>query len=221
MTYYLVFLILPVGFGLLAQAWVRQAFAAGSKVRAASGLSGAQVSRLMLDAGGLQNVSVESIGGSLSDHYDPRGKVMRLSVPVGGSSSVAAVAVAAHETGHAFQDGRRELGFRARSALVPTTSFASNAWMIVFIAGVFTQSTNLILVGAVLFAAVVAFQLFTLPVEIGASRKALAMLTERGVISHDQVPVARRVLIAAASTYLVAALLAVMQLVYLLGFARR
>ncbi|HUZ83404.1 MAG TPA: zinc metallopeptidase [Gaiellales bacterium] len=221
MTYYLVFLILPVGLGMLAQHWVRRAFDAGSRIQAASGLSGAQVSRLMLDAGGLQGVSVESVGGSLTDHYDPRAKVMRLSVPVGGSSSVSAVAVAAHETGHAFQDGRREFGFRARSALVPATGFASNAWFLVFLVGVFTRSTNLIMVGAVLFAALVAFQLLTLPVEIGASRKALAMLTDRGVISGDQVPVARRVLTAAASTYLVATLLAVMQLVYLLGFARR
>src|SRR5438046_2457379 len=106
MLFYLYFAIPPLVAGLLAQAWVRRAFADGSKVAAVSGLTGAQVSRRMLDSGGLSSVQVEGIQGNLSDHYDPRTKTMRLSPPVGGASSVAAVAVAAHETGHAFQDAR-------------------------------------------------------------------------------------------------------------------
>jgi uncharacterized protein len=221
MLFYLYFLVPPLVAGLLAQAWVRRAFADGSKVPAISGLTGAQVSRRMLDSGGLSNVSVEGIQGNLSDHYDPRSRTMRLSPPVGGSNSVAAVAVAAHETGHAFQDAGHEAGFRLRGSLVPATSFASQAWFPIFLIGAFIGATNLVLVGVALFAAIVVFQLVTLPVEFGASRKAMAMLTNQGVISQAQVPVARKVLTAAALTYVVATLAAIWQLAFLLMQTRR
>jgi hypothetical protein len=219
--YFLVFLIIPMALGLGAQAWVRRAFADGSKIPASSGLTGAQVSRQMLDSGGLTNIGVEGVAGSLSDHYDPRAKVMRLSGPVGQSRSVAAVAVAAHETGHAFQDARHEAGFRFRGAIVPAASFVSNAWFPIVLIGLFTQLTNLILLGVAMFAVIVLFQLVTLPVELGASRKAMAMLSSQQVISQAQVPVARKVLTAAAMTYVVATLISIMQLLYLLGQARR
>ena len=219
--YFLVFFIIPLALGFAAQAWVRRAFADGSKIASASGLTGSQVSRQMLDNGGLQDVQIEDIGGQLSDHYDPRGKVMRLSEPVGNSNSVAAVAVAAHETGHAFQDARHEAGFRFRGTLVPATGFASQAWFPLVLFGFLTGVTGLLWVGIVAFAAVLLFQLVTLPVEFGASRKAMAMITQQGVISQQQVPVARKVLTAAALTYVVAALISVMQIIYLLGAARR
>jgi uncharacterized protein len=220
--YILVFFIIPMVLGLAAQGWVRRAFAAGSQIPAASGMTGAQVSRRMLDSGGLSDVRIEGIGGSLSDHYDPRGKVMRLSGPVGQSSSVAAVAVAAHETGHAFQDAQHEAGFRFRGALVPAVGFASNAWFPLVLLGFFAGlNQTLILIGAAVFAVVVLFQLVTLPVELGASRKAMAMLTNQGVISQAQAPAARRVLTAAALTYVVAALVSIMQLAYLLMQSRR
>src|SRR5436309_13169496 len=122
--YSLLFFVPPLIAGLLAQAWVKRAFEQGSKVRTASGLTGTEVCRRLLDSGGL-NVGVEQIGGSLSDHYDPRAKVMRLSQPVATSNSVAAVAVAAHETGHAFQDAKGDASFRLRSAIVPAVGFAS------------------------------------------------------------------------------------------------
>src|SRR5437879_410353 len=124
---YLLFFIPPMVAGLLAQMWVKRTFEEGSKVRTASGLTGTEVCRRLLDSGGL-NVGVEQIGGSLSDHYDPRAKVMRLSQPVANSTSVAAVAVAAHETGHAFQDARHESMFTARGSLAPAVGFASQAW---------------------------------------------------------------------------------------------
>jgi uncharacterized protein len=221
MLFYLYFLIPPLIAGLLAQAWVKRAFADASKVPAMSGLTGAQVSRRMLDAGGLQSVAVEGIGGNLSDHYDPRSKAMRLSPPVGGSSSVAAVAVAAHETGHAFQDAAHETGFRFRGALAPATGFASQAWFPIFFIGLVTSATNLALLGVALFAAIVLFQVATLPVEFGASRKAMVMLTGQGIISETQAPVARKVLNAAALTYVVATLAAIWQLAFLLMQARR
>ena len=187
-----------------------------------SGLTGAQVSRRLLDSGGLTNVGVESIGGSLSDHYDPRGKVMRLSEPVGNSSSIAAVAVAAHETGHAFQDAKRDASFRLRSSLVPAVGFASqhldDSVLPRHLRG---RSTGLIYIAIALFASVVAFSLVTLPVEFGASSRAMSMLTAQGIITPTEAPVARRVLTAAAFTYVVAALISIMQIVYLLGLARR
>jgi len=219
--YFLVFFIIPLALGFGAQAWVRRAFADGSKIPSASGMTGSQVSRQMLDSGGLQDVRIEGIGGQLSDHYDPRGKVMRLSEPVGNSSSVAAVAVAAHETGHAFQDARHEAGFRFRGTLVPATGFASQLWFPLVLFGFLTGVTGLLWVGIIAFAAVLLFQLVTLPVEFGASRKAMAMITAQGVISQQQVPAARKVLTAAALTYLVAALISVMQIIFLLGAARR
>jgi uncharacterized protein len=221
MLFYLYFLVPPLVAGLLAQAWVRRSFADGSKVEALSGLTGAQVSRRMLDAGGLADVNVEGIQGNLSDHYDPRDRTMRLSPAVGGSSSVAAVAVAAHETGHAFQDARHEAGFRFRGALAPATGFASQAWFPIFFIGFLLHATNLAVLGVVLFGAIVLFQMVTLPVEFGASRKAMVMLTDQGVISQAQAPVARKVLTAAALTYVVAALAAVWQLAFLLMQTRR
>jgi Zn-dependent membrane protease YugP len=219
--WYILFAVPPLVLGLAAQAWVKRAFAEGSKVQASSGLTGAQVSRQMLDSGGLQNVTVEGIGGQLSDHYDPRSKTMRLSAPVGGSNSVAAVAVAAHETGHAFQDARQETGFKLRGALVPATGFASQAWFPIFLIGIFMQATQLALIGVALFAAIVVFQLVTLPVEFGASKKAMAMLSTQGIISQQQVPVARKVLTAAALTYVVGALVAIWQLALLFMQSRR
>src|SRR5262245_47953686 len=135
MYFYLLFAIPPLILGLIAKHWVEKSFEAGSKVSTSSGMTGAEVSRRLLQSGGLDNIGVEGIGGQLTDHYDPRAKVMRLSAPVANSTSVAAVAVAAHETGHAFQDAKRDFWFRARTSIVPAVSFASNAWMGVLLLG--------------------------------------------------------------------------------------
>jgi Zn-dependent membrane protease YugP len=214
MFFYLMFAIPPMIVGLIAQHWVTRTFQEGSKVRTASGMTGAEVCRRLLDSGGLQ-VGVEGIAGQLTDHYDPRAKVMRLSQPVGNSTSVAAVAVAAHETGHAFQDAKGDAAFRLRTAIVPVASFASNAWFYVLLAGAFTGALGLVWVAFAMFAAVVAFSLVTLPVEFGASRRAMQMMTAQGILTPAEVPVARKVLTAAAMTYVVAALAAVYQLVLL------
>jgi Zn-dependent membrane protease YugP len=212
---YLLFAIPPLIVGLIAQSWVQKTFAWGSKVHASSQMTGEQVARRLLDSGGLSNIAVERISGSLTDHYDPRGKVLRLSEPVATSDSVAAIAVAAHETGHAFQDAKGDVSFRLRSAMVPVVGFASQAWMFVLIAGVISGAVGLIQVAVALFAAVVAFSLVTLPVEFGASRRAMNMMTAQGIIAPTESPVARRVLTAAAMTYVVAALAAIWQLVLL------
>lgn len=214
MLFYLLFAIPPLILGLIAQSWVTRTFNEASKIPTSSGLTGAEVCRRLLASAGL-NVGVEHIGGSLTDHYDPRAKVMRLSEPVGNSSSIAAVAVAAHETGHAFQDAKGDPSFRLRSALVPAVNFASNAWIFVLLAGVFSGAVGLIWVAVALFGAVVAFALVTLPVEFGASRRAMAMLTSQGILAPNEVPVAKKVLTAAAMTYVVAAISAVYQLIVL------
>jgi Zn-dependent membrane protease YugP len=220
MLVYLLFAIPPLLLGLAAQQWVNRQFAAGSRVRTSSGMTGAQVSRRLLDSGGL-DVGIEAIPGQLTDHYDPRAKVLRLSQPVGNSDSVAAVAVAAHETGHAFQDAKGDTWFRIRSAMVPAVSFASQWWMGVLLLGIFAQSIGLIQIAVALFAAVVAFSIATLPVEIGASRRALAMLTSQGIITAAERPVARRVLTAAALTYVVAAISSAWALLYMFMQSRR
>ena len=215
LTFYLLFAIPPMIVGFLAQQWVMRTFNEASKIRTASGLTGTEVCRRLLDSGGLQ-VGVEQIGGRLSDHYDPRAKVMRLSEPVANSTSVAAVAVAAHETGHAFQDAKRDPSFRLRSAIVPVVGFASNAWFYVLIAGVFTGVAGLFWVAVALFSAVVAFGVVTLPVEFGASRRAMQMLGAQGILMPEELPVARKVLTAAALTYVIGTLIAVYQLAILL-----
>ena len=214
MLVYLLIAIPPLLLGLAAQQWVNRQFAAGSKVRTSSGLTGAQVSRRLLDSGGL-DVGIQLIPGQLTDHYDPRAKVMRLSQPVGNSDSVAAVAVAAHETGHAFQDAKGDASFRLRSAMVPVVSLASQWWMGVLLLGIFAGSLGLIKIAAALFLAVVAFSIVTLPVEIGASRRALSMMSSQGILMPAEVPVARKVLRAAALTYVVAALASIYQLIVL------
>ena len=219
MYVYLLIAIPPLLVGLAAQQWVNRQFAKGSKVHTSSGMTGAQVSRRLLDSGGL-NVGIELIPGHLSDHYDPRAKVLRLSQPVGNSDSVSAVAVAAHETGHAFQDAKGDASFRLRSAMVPAVSLASQWWMGVLFLGIFAGSLGLIKIAAVLFLAVVAFSIVTLPVEIGASRRALSMMSSQGILTPAEVPVARSVLTAAALTYVVAALSSIYQLFVLYLFSR-
>ncbi|HET6847411.1 MAG TPA: zinc metallopeptidase [Gaiellales bacterium] len=214
MLVYLLFAIPPLLLGLAAQQWVNRQFAEGSKVRTTSGMTGAQVSRRLLDSGGL-DVGIQLIQGQLTDHYDPRAKVMRLSQPVGNSDSVAAVAVAAHETGHAFQDAKGDTWFRLRSAMVPAVSLASQWWMGVLLLGIFAGSLGMIKIAVALFAAVVAFSIVTLPVEIGASRRALSMMSSQGILTPAEVPVARKVLTAAALTYVVAALSSIYQLLLL------
>jgi Zn-dependent membrane protease YugP len=224
MSLYLLLFVPPLILGAVGQMWLKRTFQTASNIRASSGLTGAQVARRLLDSGGLQ-VGVEPVAGSLSDHYDPREKVMRLSQPVGNSDSIAAVAVAAHETGHAFQDARHESLFTIRGSLAPAVGFASQAWFPLVMIGLFTSaggsgSSPLLLIGAAVFAVTVLFQLVTLPVEFGASRRAMQMLTAQGILTPDEAPMARKVLTAAALTYVIGTLIAIYQLLILLAQSR-
>lgn len=200
--------------GLWAQARVKGAFNKYSKVRTLRGVTGAQVARTLLDAQGLQSVQVEQSGGFLSDHYDPRAKVLRLSPDVYNAPSVAAAGIAAHEMGHALQDASGYGPLQLRSAIVPAARFGSMLAPILFLIGFFLQMTALAWVGILLFGAAVVFTLVTLPVEFDASRRAKQLLVSNGILVGEEIQGANKVLDAAALTYVAAAVAAIGQLLY-------
>jgi Zn-dependent membrane protease YugP len=171
---------------------------------------------MILDRNGLSQVRVEPVAGELTDHYDPRGKVVRLSEGNFSKNSIAAVSVAAHECGHAIQDGVGYLPMKFRAGLFPVVAFSSQIWMPVFLVGIFIGAPFFIQIAAILFAAVLAFHVVTLPVEINASTRAYGILTRYGVLSSREAAGTRRVLTAAAFTYIAAALTALLTLLYLL-----
>lgn len=206
----------------IAAARVRSTFARFSRVATRSGMSGAEAAQVVLRTAGLSGLRIERHRGFLTDHYDPRQKTLRLSPEVYDGRSVAALAVAAHEAGHALQDAQGYVPLRLRSALVPATSFGNRFWMIPFLLGIFTGVTGWLYVAIVLFAAVVLFQLVTLPTEFDASRRAKLALARTGVIAGGaEAEGVGKVLNAAAMTYVAAALTAVVQLLYLILMAGR
>jgi uncharacterized protein len=212
---YFLFLVPPLIIGFVVQHWLKKTVATNMQVPISNGLSGADVARQILDRNGLHDVPVEtSPGGPLSDHYDPRQRSVHLSEPVYGGRSVASTAIAAHEVGHAIQHAKAYAPFRARSALFPVVAFASNAWFFLLLGGVFLQVLGLIQLAIVLYALVVLFQLVTLPVEFDASRRALAQVNDLGLVVPSESQGARKVLTAAAMTYVAAALAALSQLAY-------
>lgn len=199
-----------------AALWVRSSYSKYSKQQSASGLTGAQVARMILDRNGLSQVKVEPVAGQLTDHYDPRGKVVRLSEGNFSKNSIAAVSVAAHECGHAIQDSVGYLPMKLRAGLFPVVAFSSQIWVPLFLVGIFIGAPFFIQIAAILFAAVLAFHVVTLPVEINASTRAYGILSRYGVLSSREVAGTRRVLTAAAFTYIAAALTAVLTLLYLI-----
>ncbi len=208
---------------LWAQAKVKSAFNKYSKVGSYSGLTGAEVARRILNANGLAGVGVERIQGQLTDHYDPREGVLRLSEPVYGSRSIAALGIAAHEAGHAVQHGVKYPALVLRSAIAPAAATGSQLGLWLFIAGMLLGyfSTSpfgglLLDAGIYLFSIAVVFTLVTLPVEFNASKRALLVLEQGGFLRQDEIPEAKAVLDAAALTYVAAAATAVLTLVRLL-----
>ncbi|MCB0150923.1 MAG: zinc metallopeptidase, partial [Caldilineaceae bacterium] len=200
---YLLFAIPPLLLGLWAQFRVQSAFRNYSKVRTGNGLTGAQAARAILDANGLQTVTVERVGGSLTDHYDPRGKVLRLSESVYATPSVAAVGVAAHEAGHALQDKQHYGPLRLRSAIVPAVNIGSWLGPIIFMVGFFMSGAagdTIALIGLLFFAMTAIFALVTLPVEFNASKRAKQQLASTGLLSPQEIGGVDKVLDAAALT---------------------
>jgi len=204
-----------------AALWVRSSYKKYSKEMSASGLTGAQTARMILDRNNLTNVRVEPVAGQLTDHYDPRSKTVRLSEGNFAQNSIAAVSVAAHEVGHAIQDASGYLPMKLRAGIFPVVAFSSQIWVYLFIAGIFIGGASgagqlFIQLAAILFLAVLAFHVVTLPVEINASTRAYGLLTRYGVLSAREAGGTRRVLTAAAFTYIAAALTAVLTFLYLL-----
>jgi Zn-dependent membrane protease YugP len=212
---YFLFVLPAVVLALWAQVKVQSAYSKYSRVRAQSGLSGAQAAREILDDQGLRDVPVQEVPGSLTDHYDPRTHTLNLSSDVYNGRSVAALGIAAHEAGHAVQHAQKYAPLSLRTMLVPAVNLGSNLAWILFLIGL-AMSPFLILIAIACFSLAVIFSLVTLPVEFNASKRGLAMLTESGVVYAYEAPQAKAVLNAAALTYVAAAFMAIMQLLYFL-----
>lgn len=213
----MVLLIPAMIFSMWAQFKVKGTFAKYSEKNARSGVSADRVSRVLLDKFGLTGVRVERIAGDLTDHYDPRAKVLRLSDSVAGNTSIAAIGVAAHEVGHAIQDKEGYSFLRLRNTIVPVVNIGSMLSMPLFLIGLVMGSLNLLNLGILLFCGVLVFHLVTLPVEFDASARALRLLSETGLLAKDEIGGAKSVLDAAALTYVAALVMTILQLVRLLA----
>ena len=201
--------------GLWAQMRIKIAYSQAQQRPAP--LSGAAAARHILDSAGIQNVEIEAIPGNLTDHYDSRAKVLRLSEEVYQSRTLAAVGIAAHESGHAIQDARAYAPLTMRNAIVPTANIGSSMGMLLFFLGMMLHMNQLLMtIGIVLFSCVVVFQLINLPVEFNASNRAKAQLVQLGIINDEELVYVRKVLSAAALTYVAATLQAIMTLIYLI-----
>ena len=211
----------PLLLGLWAQSKVKRTFAKWSEVPVHNGMTGAQAAAEVVRASGLPDVEIRAVEGRLSDHYDPRNRTLNLSPDVGQASTVAALGVAAHEAGHAIQDGRGYWPMRVRQTVVPVASIGSSlAFPLIFL-GFILGSLGLVNVGLALFTAIVLFQLITLPVEFDASRRALVALNDGGLLTTEELGGARQVLSAAAWTYVAAFVASVAQLLYFFLASRR
>ncbi|WP_054768059.1 zinc metallopeptidase [Lysinibacillus parviboronicapiens] len=211
-VYFAIILILP----LYAQMKVKGTYKKFAKERTMKGQTGAEVARAILDANGLYDVRVVPTQGVLSDHYNPATKTVALSESNFYEASVAGAAVAAHEVGHAIQHKEAYSMLTLRSKLVPVANISSNASWIFVMIGIFASSSNMLLLGIVLLAAGVVFQLVTLPVEFDASKRALVQMNSLGIITNEEERPARKVLSAAALTYVAAAAVAVLELLRLI-----
>jgi Zn-dependent membrane protease YugP len=215
-------LVPAIVLGMIAQAMVRNTFRKYSAMKTQRGITGVEAARRILDSRGLQNIPIESITGALSDHYDPRSKTLRLSEGIYRGDNAAAIGVAAHEAGHAIQHSRSYFPLAVRNAFYPVASFGSKLGPIIVIGGLlFGALQPLITVGIVLFAFAVAFSIITLPVEINASATAMQILRKDRYLNEDELQAARKVLTAAALTYVAAALASVLTLVRLVLLGRR
>lgn len=216
-TYFLV--LIGVVLSLIASGRVKSTFSKYANVRNSRGITGAEAAERVLHSAGIYDVRIERVSGNLTDHYDPRSKVLRLSDSVYGQTSVAAVGVAAHECGHAIQHAKGYAPLKLRSTLVPIANFGSKiAWPLIilglFISG--ESSALLINIGIIAFLAAVVFQLITLPVEFNASNRAIRMIADSGMMQGEEIRGAKKVLSAAALTYVASAATAILQLLRIL-----
>lgn len=215
-SYYFLLVVPAMLIAFWAQARVNSTFRKYSQQRTHNGMTGAEAARAVLRAGGVSDVRIERISGKLNDHYDPSENVIRLSDAVFGENTVAAVCVAAHEAGHAVQYAQGYAPIRFRSAIIPVTRFGSALAMPLLIAGLIFSYESLFIVGIAFFCLSVVFQLVTLPVEYNASDRALAALSDGGILYEDEMPGAQKTLSAAALTYVAALAVSLAQLLRLL-----
>lgn len=221
----IVLIMIGLAISLVAQAFVQRTFSKYSEVQSRKGFTATEAARYILDQSGLSDVRVERIRGDLTDHYDPRDKVLRLSDATANSTSVAAIGVAAHEAGHAIQDQKNYIPLRLRAGLVPAVNFGQTiSFPMILLGWVMGGNQTLIQLGILLFSLTFVFQVVTLPVEFNASARALQILDSGAILGREEVPLARRVLQAAALTYVAAAIMSFLQLlrlVLLFGGRRR
>ena len=219
-SYYLILILPCILLSMYAQSKVNSTFNKYLGVNSARGFTGAQVARRILDLNGLHNITVECIDGTLTDHYDPTKKVVRLSRDVYHSTSVASIGVAAHETGHAIQHSTAYFPLQIRTGIFPIVRISSQLAMPLAVLGLVLSLPALLEFGIVLFSATVVFQLVTLPVEYNASRRAVKILDETGVLTEYEIDPCKKVLNAAALTYLASALTSLMSLLRLILISR-
>lgn len=220
--YYLILVVPALILALIAQLGVKRAYAKYGQVRVKSGMTGADAAMNVLRHNGLMDVRIEHIAGNLTDHYDPRAKVIRLSDGVYGSASVAAIGVACHEAGHAVQHAKGYAPIKIRNAILPVCNIGSKLGIPLAVAGLIFSADLLVNIGLLLYSLVVLFQLATLPVEFNASRRAVRAIDDTGMLSQDELPGAQSVLRAAAMTYVAALVVSLANLLRLLAlFAGR
>lgn len=223
MTEFLLYLLLIAAFifSIFTSVNVKSTFRKYNRMPSSRGVSAATIARQILDSNGLYNVQVTRVSGELTDHYDPRTNTVALSAPVYDSISVGAIGVAAHEVGHAIQYAKNYTPIKIRMAILPVAQFGSSAWILFFILGIVFNISLLRGVGIGLFAAIVLFQLITLPVEFNASRRALATIKDQGILFAEEYKGAKKTLTAAAMTYVASLAVALLQLLRLIASSRR
>lgn len=221
MEFYWVLIILAILIPIIAQINVKRTFKKYKKVRNSRGITGEQTARMILDNNGLYNVPVERVGGNLTDHYDPLARVLRLSSDVYSMKSVAAVGIAAHEAGHAIQHAEEYSPMTLRTSIAPIVRICSKMWYLLIMFGIILEMLSLIKLAIILFSAIVVFQIITLPVEFDASRRAGLAMESSAILEHDELTGAKRVLSAAAMTYVAALLASILQLIRLLAMSNR
>ena len=214
--YYLILVVPALIIAGLAQINVKKTYSQMAKVANKKRLTGAQAAAMVLSSYGINNVRIELGHGKLSDHYDPRSNVIRLSPEVYSGASIAAVGIACHEAGHAAQHAQNYVPIKVRNAILPVANIGSTLGFYLAIFGYFLGFGLLVDIGIILFASVTVFQLVTLPIEFNASRRAISIIDEKGLLYDDEVPMARKVLTAAAMTYVASLLVSVMSLLRLI-----
>lgn len=213
----MILLIPAILFAVFAQSKVKGTFNRYLQIKNIKGYTGSQVARIILDRNGLRDVNIEHIRGQLTDHYDPRKKVVRLSSSVYNSTSIASISVAAHEVGHALQHAKGYVPLTIRSQIAPMASFASRFALPLAFLGFFLRTYSLITIGIYIYLAAILFHVVTLPVEYNASSRAITQLTTNGLIYNEEVKSSKSVLNAAALTYVAAAAVSVAQLLRLIA----